>query len=59
MLSMQEPIRHFAPIWLKKLPSHIQVCIIGFVVVHLLAILFLVFSHLTARKSPDFKAKIK
>ncbi len=47
------------PHWFIKLPNNIRFFIFLFVILHILALLYVAYSHLTAKKSPDFKAKIK
>ncbi len=52
-------LKEFAPMWLQKLPFHIQSFILVFVAIHFLAIFVIAYVHLTSKKGPDFKAKIK
>jgi len=57
--TMNEFIQAMWPIWLKKLPTNIQYFIIGFIGLHLLALIIVGLMHLTSKKTPDFQAKIK
>jgi hypothetical protein len=47
------------PQWLKKLPVYIQYFIVGFVGLHLLALVVVALMYCTSKKTPDFKSKIK
>ena len=52
-------MEHFLPTWFLKLPHYIRICIIGFIGLHLIALVLLGYFQLTAKSKPDFKAKIK
>jgi uncharacterized membrane protein YuzA (DUF378 family) len=42
----------------QRLPMTIQYCIVGFVGLHLFAIIMVAYMHFTSKKKPEFKSKI-